>query len=55
LLSENTRININKTVILPFVLHGCEIWSFALREQRLRVVENRVLRGIFGPKRDEMT
>jgi len=37
------------------VLYGCEIWSFTLREERrLRVFENRVLRGIFGPKRDEV-
>jgi hypothetical protein len=38
------------------VLYGCETWSLALREeQRLRVFENRVLRRIFGPKRDEVT
>jgi hypothetical protein len=35
------------------VLYGCETWSLTLREEhRLRVFENRVLRGIFGPKRD---
>jgi hypothetical protein len=45
-----------KTVILPVVLYGCEIWSLTLREEhRLRVFENRVLRRIFGPKRDEVT
>jgi hypothetical protein len=45
-----------KTIILPVVLYGCETWSLALREgHRLRVFENRVLRGIFGPKRDEVT
>jgi hypothetical protein len=39
-----------------FVLYGCETWSLKLREeQRLRVFENRVLRMIFGPKRDEVT
>jgi hypothetical protein len=44
------------TTILPVVLYGCENWSLALREQhRLRVFENRVLRRIFGPKRDEVT
>jgi hypothetical protein len=44
-----------KTLILPVVLYGCEIWSLTLREEhRLRVLENRVLRGIFGPKRDEV-
>jgi len=43
-------------IILPVVLHGCETWSLTLRdEHRLRVLENRVLRGIFGPKRDKVT
>jgi hypothetical protein len=43
-----------KTVILPVVLYGCETWSLTLREEhRLRVFENRVLRRIFGPKREE--
>jgi hypothetical protein len=38
------------------VLYGCATWSLALREEyRLRVFENRVLRRIFGPKRDEVT
>jgi hypothetical protein len=37
-------------------LYGCETWLLTLREeQRLRVFENRVLRRIFGPKRDEVT
>jgi len=41
---------------LPFVLYGCETWSLTLREERkLRVFENRVLKRIFGPKRDEVT
>jgi len=41
---------------LPAVLYGCENWSLTLRKERkLRVFENRVLRGIFGPKRDEVT
>ena len=42
---------------LRFVaLYGCEIWSLTLREElRLRVFQNRVLRRVFGPKRDEMT
>jgi hypothetical protein len=40
---------------MPVVLYGCETWSLTLREDhRLRVFENRVLRGIFGPKRDEV-
>jgi hypothetical protein len=45
-----------RTVVLPVVFYGCESWSFTLREeQRLRVFENRVLRRIFGPKRDQTT
>jgi hypothetical protein len=41
---------------LPVVLYGCETWSLTLREEhRLRIFENRVLRRIFGPKRDEVT
>jgi len=41
---------------LLVVLYGCETWSLTLREEcRLRVFENRVLRRIFGPKRDEVT
>jgi hypothetical protein len=48
------KIKIYKTVILPVVLYGRETWSFTLREEhRLRVFENRVLRRIFGPKREE--
>jgi hypothetical protein len=43
-------------IILPVVLYGCETWSLTLREKpRLRVFDNRVLRRIFGPKRDEVT
>ena len=42
--------------MLPVVLYGCETWSLTLREELwLRVFENRVLRRIFGPKRDEVT
>jgi hypothetical protein len=53
--SKNIKIIICKTIILCVVLHGCETWSLTLREEhRLRVLENRVLRGIFGPKRDEV-
>jgi hypothetical protein len=51
---KNLKIKIYKTVILPVVLYGCETWSSTLREEhRLRVFENRVLRRIFGPKREE--
>jgi hypothetical protein len=56
LLSKNLEIEIYRTIILPVVLHGCETWSLTLREEsRLRMFENRVLRGIFWPKRDEVT
>jgi hypothetical protein len=42
-------------VLTEHVLYGCETWSLTLRkEQRLRVFENRVLRRIFGPKREEV-
>ena len=44
------------TIILPVVLYGCETWSLTLREERRPIVfENRVLRRVFGPKRDEVT
>jgi hypothetical protein len=50
------KVKIYKTIILPVVLYGCETWSLTLREEhRLRVFENRVLRRIFGPTRDEVT
>jgi hypothetical protein len=50
------KIKIYRTIILPVVLYGCETWSLTLREEhRLRMFENRVLRRIFGPKRDEVT
>jgi hypothetical protein len=56
LLSKNLKIKIYRTIILPVVLYGCEIWSLTLREERrLRVFENRVLRRIFGRRRDEVT
>jgi hypothetical protein len=55
LLSKNLKIRIYKIIILPVVVYGCETWSLTLREDhRLSVFENRVLRGIFGPKRDEV-
>jgi hypothetical protein len=56
LLCRNVKVKIYKIIILPVVLYGCETWSLTLREeQRLRVFENRVLRRISGPKRDELT
>jgi len=46
----------HRTIILPVVLYGCETWSLTLREERrLRVLENRVLRSLCGPKMDEVT
>ena len=55
-LSENINIKIYRNIILPIVLHGCETWSLTLREEcRLRVFENRILRRIFWPRRDEVT
>jgi len=56
LLPKYLNTKIYRTIILPVVLYGCETWSLTLREERrLRVSENRVLRRIFGPKRDEVT
>ena len=56
MLSKKLKIKIYRTIILPVVLYGCETWSLTFREERrLRVFENRVLRRVFGPKRDEVT
>jgi hypothetical protein len=56
LLLKNLKIRIYKTIILPVVLYERETWSLTLREKhRLGVFENRVLRRIFGPKREEVT
>ncbi|KAJ4431211.1 hypothetical protein ANN_19808 [Periplaneta americana] len=56
LLSKNVKVRIYKTVILPVVLNGCETWTLTLREEhRVKVFENKVLRKIFGAKRDEVT
>ena len=56
LLSKNLKIKTYRTTILPLVFYGCETWSLIQKEEsRLRVFENRVLRRIFGPKRDELT
>jgi len=55
LLSRHLKIKIYRAIILPVILYGCETWSLTLREERrLRVFQNRVLRRIFGPKRDEV-
>ena len=54
LLSENVKMKAHR--ILPIVFYGCETWSLTFREERSqRVFENRVLRRIFEPKRDEAT
>ena len=57
LVSKNAvKIKIYRIIIFPVVLYGCETWSLTLgEERRLRVFENRVLRRILEPKRDEVT
>jgi hypothetical protein len=55
-LFRNVKVKIYKTVILPVVLYGLESWTLKLTEEhRLRVFEDRVLRGTFGPKGGEVT
>jgi hypothetical protein len=50
------KVKIYETIILPVVMYGCVTWSLTFREEHgLRVFENKVLRKIFGPKRDEVT
>jgi hypothetical protein len=52
---RNLKIKIYKTIILPLILYECETWSLTLREERrLRMFEDRVLRRIFEPKREEV-
>jgi len=56
LISRNLKTKICRTISLSVVVYGYETWSLILREERrLRGFENRVLRRIFGPKRDEVT
>ena len=55
LLSGSLKIKIYRTIILPVVLYGCETWSLFREEHRLRVFEHRVLRRIFGSRRDGVT
>ena len=53
LLSKKLKVKAYKTIILPVVLYSCETWSLTLREEhRLRVFQNKVLRKIFGAKKD---
>jgi len=55
LLSQTIKIKIHRTIILPVVMYGCETWSLTLREESwLKVFEDRVLRRMVGPKRDEV-
>jgi len=55
LLSKNLKIKIHRIIVLPVVLYGCETLSLTLKEERrMRVFENRVLRRIFGPRRDKV-
>jgi hypothetical protein len=55
LSSKNTKIKIPK-ITLPVVLYGCKTWSLILREEDgWKLLENRVLRKIFGPNRDKVT
>jgi hypothetical protein len=50
------KVKVYKTIILPVVLYECETLSLTLKVgHSLKVFENRVLRRIFGPKRDEVT
>ena len=56
LQSKNVKIKVYRTIILPFVLYGCETALLTLREEHKPVVlENRLLRRIFGPKREKVT
>jgi hypothetical protein len=55
-LSKKLKIKMYRTIILPVILYGCEISSLILREKRsLRLFENRVLRGVFLLKKNELT
>ena len=55
LLSKKIKIKIYRNIIFPVVLYWCETWSLTLRnERRLKGFENRVLRRVFGPRRDEV-
>jgi hypothetical protein len=55
-MSSNVKVKLYKTIILLVVLYWCEIWFLTVREENgIRMFENRVLRKIFGHKRDEIT
>jgi hypothetical protein len=54
-ITKTFKIKTHRTIILPVILYGCETWSLILREEhRLRVLEKRVLRRIYGSQRDEL-
>jgi len=56
LLAKNINVKMYRYIILTVVLCGCEIWCLTLREEnRLRIFDNRVLRKVLRPKRDEVT
>ena len=55
MLSKNLKVKIYRTITLLVVLYGFETWSLTVREERrLKVFEIRMLRRIFGSKRDEV-
>jgi hypothetical protein len=55
LLLKNVKVRIYRTIILPVALFGCEKWSLTVREEHSLRFENRLLRRIFGAKRDGVT
>ena len=56
LIFKNIKIKKHRTIIFPVLVYRCEAWTLILREESiLKVFENRVLRGIFVPMRDEVT
>ena len=56
LLSKKLKVKTYKPIIQPVILYGCETWSLTLREEhKIRVFENKILRKIFGAKKDEIT
>jgi len=55
LLSKNIKVQLYGTIILPFILYGCDTWSPTVSEEhRLSVFRNGVLRKVFGPTRDKV-
>jgi hypothetical protein len=55
LVVRNMKVEVYKSIVLTYVLYGCETWFLTLGdEHRLRVFQNKVLRRIFEPKGDEV-